>query len=330
MAVVIVNIDETKFSLNGVEYHKNFMSLVKGNLVEILNVYDSGVTLQEKTIFSDYTIDGGGFGSAALLQAALIDVLSIPFDELLVLLTQGLKISSLADQGTLLTTDWLAVQRGTDPTKKRSISDILNDGLDVAFGSGDFTSGVVIDIGAVAANPRYTLKSDVVGDANYMQINRSTLALEIFNQSLNVYRADSIGNSSLYKNLTLLNGGVYSPFTGVHIATSSEDLQLGELVQIKSIGWVNPKQPDWEASYCNGSTKGVYGVVYEIRENDYLIACVGDGFIEVDCACEYGDVLIPSETKGLATVYNGEFMPLNYVGKAGEDSEGGKIAWVKE
>jgi len=144
----------------------------------------------------------------------------------------------------------------------------------------------------------------------------------------------------------------YLPFTGCHIAKSKENLKLGELVEIKSIGWINDKQPDWEASYCNKSKKGIYGVVYDIINVEaveaqeatddteaieaveahtyYHIAATGDAFVEIDCPCEYGDVLIPSETKGLATVSKDKYIPLNMVGFAGEDSEGGKIAYTKE
>lgn len=75
MSVVIVNVNSTTLSINGIEYLKNFMSIVTGDLVKILNTYDSKVVIQENTIYSDYTIDGGGFSSAADLQSALKDVL---------------------------------------------------------------------------------------------------------------------------------------------------------------------------------------------------------------------------------------------------------------
>lgn len=75
MAVTIVNVNNTTFSINGIEYLKNFMSIVNGDLVKILNVYDSKVVLQQPTDYADYTVDGGGFASAILLQSALKDVL---------------------------------------------------------------------------------------------------------------------------------------------------------------------------------------------------------------------------------------------------------------
>lgn len=75
MAIAIVNVNNTTFSINGVEYLKNFMSLVNGDLVKILNVYDSRVILQGLADYSEFTIDGGGFASAILLQSSLKDVL---------------------------------------------------------------------------------------------------------------------------------------------------------------------------------------------------------------------------------------------------------------
>ena len=75
MAVTIVNVNNTTFSLDGVEYLKNFMSVVYGDKVEIVNVYDSSFVLKERTIYSDWTIDGGGYASAILLQSDLKDVI---------------------------------------------------------------------------------------------------------------------------------------------------------------------------------------------------------------------------------------------------------------
>lgn len=75
MATTIVNVNNTTFSINGVEYLKNFMSIVEGDNVKILNVYDSKVVLQEPTNYADYTVDAAGYASAILLQSALKDVL---------------------------------------------------------------------------------------------------------------------------------------------------------------------------------------------------------------------------------------------------------------
>ena len=46
MAVTIVNVNSTTFSIDGVEYLKNFMSVVYGDKVEIVNVYDSSFILK--------------------------------------------------------------------------------------------------------------------------------------------------------------------------------------------------------------------------------------------------------------------------------------------
>lgn len=189
-------------------------------------------------------------------------------------------------------------------------------------------------------------------------------------------------NSGVFSGTVTAAG--YLPFTGIHIAKSDEELQIGELVQIESDGWLSGKQPDWKASYCTESTKGVYGIVYNIEvvditekqeveieeevtetkeriviidgeetietyeetklvkkivekdvkigeKTEYHIASTGDAFCYTDCAVEYGDFLVPSKEKGKVTVYKGDYMPLNYIGKAGETKlEAGKIAWTKE
>ena len=75
MAIVIVDIDSERFSINGINYTKNFISVVSNDLVRILNVYDSRLVLQDNANYADYTVDAASFGSAALLQIALLPVI---------------------------------------------------------------------------------------------------------------------------------------------------------------------------------------------------------------------------------------------------------------
>ena len=75
MAVVILDVNSTTWSLDGIEYLKNFMTVVSGDKLTLLNVYDSKLILVKKTNYTEWTLGGGGFASAALLQAALKDVL---------------------------------------------------------------------------------------------------------------------------------------------------------------------------------------------------------------------------------------------------------------
>lgn len=75
MAVVIVNVSSTKFSIDGIEYLKNFQSVINGNNLRIFGVYDNALELVPFTIYSDFTVDGGGLGSAILLQSSLLNVL---------------------------------------------------------------------------------------------------------------------------------------------------------------------------------------------------------------------------------------------------------------
>lgn len=74
--IVINNIDDTRFSFNGVEYFKNFTPVVIGNYIRILNTYDSAIELTSApTLYSDFEVDSVTYGSAALLQSAILPVL---------------------------------------------------------------------------------------------------------------------------------------------------------------------------------------------------------------------------------------------------------------
>jgi hypothetical protein len=74
--ITINTISATRFSFNGVTYHKNFMPFVTGNKIAIINVYDGCITLTDApTIFSDYTVNGATYSSVNDLQSALLDVI---------------------------------------------------------------------------------------------------------------------------------------------------------------------------------------------------------------------------------------------------------------
>jgi hypothetical protein len=74
--ITINTISPTRFSFNGVTYHKNFMPFVTGNKIAIINVYDGCITLTDApTIFSDYTVNGVTYSSVNDLQSVLLDVI---------------------------------------------------------------------------------------------------------------------------------------------------------------------------------------------------------------------------------------------------------------
>ena len=75
MAIVIIDINDSKFSINGVEYSKHFLSVVSNNNLKIINTYDSSVILQVNADYSEYTVDGNTYASVELLQSALLGVL---------------------------------------------------------------------------------------------------------------------------------------------------------------------------------------------------------------------------------------------------------------
>ena len=72
---IINNIDGTYFEFNGIRYFKNFTSVVAGNKLRILNVYDSKIELLALTDFSQVTLDSVIHTSVANLQVALLPVI---------------------------------------------------------------------------------------------------------------------------------------------------------------------------------------------------------------------------------------------------------------
>lgn len=73
--VQINNINTQKFSLNGVEYFKNFTPIVVGNKITIVNTYDSKIVIVPLTGYQDFEIDTVTYGSVSLLQTALLPVI---------------------------------------------------------------------------------------------------------------------------------------------------------------------------------------------------------------------------------------------------------------
>lgn len=76
--IVINTLGTDKFTFNGIEYFKNFTSLVFGDYIKIQNTYND-ITLKvlnnDLFLYSDITVDGLTYASPELLQSALLSVL---------------------------------------------------------------------------------------------------------------------------------------------------------------------------------------------------------------------------------------------------------------
>lgn len=72
---IIENVDEKTFSLNGIKYLKNYISIVAGSKVMIFNCYENKDVLIELTDYTQFTVNGVAYASAALLQEALLNVI---------------------------------------------------------------------------------------------------------------------------------------------------------------------------------------------------------------------------------------------------------------
>jgi len=125
----------------------------------------------------------------------------------------------------------------------------------------------------------------------------------------------------------------FTPFTGCHIIPDEgQDFKIGELICIEAKESKDIKQPDWRGRYAEKGENGIFGIVFEEKEQEkaipeigvnkfYSIACLGDD--KVFCNgengdIEYGDELCASSTPGVAMKFTGEYKDRNQVcGKAG-------------
>lgn len=73
--IVINSVDAQRFSLNGIEYYKNFTPVVAGDTIKIVNTYDSRIEIVPSTNYADFTVDTVTFPNVSLLQSALLPVL---------------------------------------------------------------------------------------------------------------------------------------------------------------------------------------------------------------------------------------------------------------
>lgn len=72
---IINTLNDKRFTLNGIQYFKNYVSVVHGNKVEIFNCYERKDVLIELTHYNQFTVNGTVYASAAQLQEALLPVL---------------------------------------------------------------------------------------------------------------------------------------------------------------------------------------------------------------------------------------------------------------
>lgn len=73
--VIINTVSSQRFSLDGIEYFKNFLSRVYGTKIKIYNAYDTKDVLLEAENFDNVELNGVVYASEVLLQEALLNVI---------------------------------------------------------------------------------------------------------------------------------------------------------------------------------------------------------------------------------------------------------------
>lgn len=75
MAVIINTVNNERFSLNGIEYFKNFTSFIAGSKIHIFSAYDRLHELAPFTLYTDIVLNGVVHGSVSALQSAILPVI---------------------------------------------------------------------------------------------------------------------------------------------------------------------------------------------------------------------------------------------------------------
>lgn len=71
--IIINTVSTERFSVDGIEYFKNFTPVVAGDTLRLQNTYND-IHLFNSTNYANITVDGVVYGSVALLQSALLPV----------------------------------------------------------------------------------------------------------------------------------------------------------------------------------------------------------------------------------------------------------------
>ena len=71
--IIINNVSDSRFSFNGIQYFKNYITKVAGDRIIIFNAYDSKDVLVDWTLFDQIQMNDVVYGSVNLLQLNIID-----------------------------------------------------------------------------------------------------------------------------------------------------------------------------------------------------------------------------------------------------------------
>jgi hypothetical protein len=71
----INTVNDRRFSFNGIEYFKNYLSKIVGDKITIYNCYDNKDEMLSLAVYSDVNVNGTVYTSAKQLQAAILEVM---------------------------------------------------------------------------------------------------------------------------------------------------------------------------------------------------------------------------------------------------------------
>jgi hypothetical protein len=270
MAITILNATTTTFTLNGIEYQKNFQSIVNGDNIKITNVYDSKQVLVDSTIYSDFIVDGNTYASATLLQGALVDILFdsyyIEFDNRITTTENDIEALYAGQTGGLKSFTTLALLQAYPTPNINDSYKVTNDGTSSNNGYYHWVSGTT-----------YVKDADLVNSGTFDATNniisatqKSTADWSKIGINYNPFFNQQVSYSNNFRN------NIYSNFKVIY---SSEGFK-GRKLFISQFNW----EPLGATSYTTfiQVSENVYGTDYSIcHSGNHIIQKTETGIYDV-------------------------------------------------
>lgn len=153
MVASIKNKSSGNFTLNGIEYHKTFLAIpVGGDLVRIVNGYDTKYVLLQSTSFKEFEVDGATYSTREGLISALAPTLFSKFSiEGVAQEFQNSVNSQLTNMNLAVTEDIDAVQNDVAGFKSSVTTEVDSFKTSVSSDVNNFKSSVNNDLSQIQA-----------------------------------------------------------------------------------------------------------------------------------------------------------------------------------
>ena len=260
--IIINTVNSTRFSLNGIEYFKNYISEVAGSAITIYNAYDRKDVKVDFVNFAEIELNGTVYGNVGDLQSALLPV-----------------IYTRASLGGGGGSDFNLTVYETGETPIDNIDEIEFDGATVTDdGGGKITvtitggGGVSQDLGQVLDNSDRQINPAFDGETLvYLLAHKFLITCEHLTANTTfIIPVASDFSSGGFQELKILNNSVFT----IDLEGDTDVILLGDVLQIPENAIACIKSLDggeiWSVTYqTNSVSSGGTPTLKEVLDNNH-------------------------------------------------------------